>query len=58
MHQIKILIGSSCRLSKEALWTVKYAPQNLKELCGNSGMVEKLRQWLEAWYDVRIQCAM
>jgi replication factor C subunit 1 len=36
-------------LSKSALWTVKYAPQNLKDLCGNKGQVEKMQAWLEAW---------
>lgn len=32
------------------LWTVRYAPQNLKEICGNKGQVEKLQQWLHDWY--------
>ena len=31
------------------LWTVRYAPQNLKEICGNKGQVEKLQQWLLDW---------
>lgn len=31
------------------LWTVRYAPQNLKEVCGNKGQVEKLQQWLHDW---------
>ena len=31
------------------LWTVRYAPQNLKEICGNKGQVEKLQQWLRDW---------
>nr|ASF90187.1 hypothetical protein SPAR06058 [Bartheletia paradoxa] len=31
------------------LWTVKYAPTSLKEICGNKGTVEKLKQWLEDW---------
>lgn len=31
------------------LWTVRYAPQNLKEICGNKGQVEKLQQWLHDW---------
>ncbi|KAI0031291.1 replication factor RFC1 C terminal domain-containing protein [Vararia minispora EC-137] len=31
------------------LWTDRYAPQSLKEICGNKGQVEKLLEWLEAW---------
>lgn len=31
------------------LWTVRYAPQSLKDICGNKGQVEKLRQWLHDW---------
>ncbi|KAJ8591861.1 DNA replication factor C, large subunit [Rhizopogon salebrosus TDB-379] len=28
------------------LWTTRYAPQSLKEICGNKSNVEKLQQWL------------
>ncbi|KAF7984338.1 hypothetical protein HWV62_15345 [Athelia sp. TMB] len=31
------------------LWTTRYAPQNVKEICGNKGQVEKLQNWLNAW---------
>ncbi|BGP18533.1 hypothetical protein JCM10213_002954 [Rhodosporidiobolus nylandii] len=31
------------------LWTTKYAPHRLADICGNKGHVEKLRKWLEAW---------
>ena len=31
------------------LWTVRYAPQSLKEICGNKSQVEKLEQWLHDW---------
>ena len=31
------------------LWTVRYAPQNLKEVCGNKAQVDKLQQWLHDW---------
>ncbi|KDR74292.1 hypothetical protein GALMADRAFT_71171, partial [Galerina marginata CBS 339.88] len=34
---------------KTQLWTVRYAPQNLKDICGNKGQVEKLQQWLHDW---------
>jgi replication factor C subunit 1 len=37
------------------LWTTKYAPKTLKEICGNKGSVEKLGQWLEQWY---VLCAL
>ena len=32
------------------LWTDRYAPQTLKEICGNKGQVEKLQQWLNDWF--------
>lgn len=28
------------------LWTVKYAPTQLTQICGNKGQVEKLQRWL------------
>lgn len=31
------------------LWTVKYAPQKISDICGNKGNVEKLSKWLELW---------
>ncbi|SCV71538.1 BQ2448_3126 [Microbotryum intermedium] len=31
------------------LWTVKYAPTKLSEVCGNKSTVEKLSKWLQAW---------
>ncbi|KZT13273.1 DNA replication factor C, large subunit [Laetiporus sulphureus 93-53] len=31
------------------LWTDRYAPQTLKEVCGNKGQVEKLQRWLHDW---------
>ncbi|ESK94658.1 purine nucleotide binding protein [Moniliophthora roreri MCA 2997] len=31
------------------LWTTRYAPQTLKEICGNKDKVEKLLQWLNDW---------
>lgn len=31
----------------DALWTVKYAPRTLKDVCGNTGNVEKIKAWLE-----------
>ncbi|KTW28511.1 hypothetical protein T552_01770 [Pneumocystis carinii B80] len=36
------------------LWTTKYAPRSLKEICGNKGLVEKLQRWLRDWDQNRI----
>ncbi|KAG8981914.1 hypothetical protein FRC05_000056 [Tulasnella sp. 425] len=39
--------------ARSQLWTQKYAPQNLKEICGNKGLVEKLNNWLANWEKAR-----
>jgi len=31
------------------LWTTKYAPAKMSEICGNKGNVEKLQKWLQNW---------
>jgi replication factor C subunit 1 len=31
------------------LWTVKYAPQSLSQICGNKAPIEKLQRWLRAF---------
>lgn len=31
------------------LWTVRYAPQSLAQICGNKTAVEKLQRWLRAF---------
>ncbi|EPY53633.1 DNA replication factor C complex subunit Rfc1 [Schizosaccharomyces cryophilus OY26] len=31
------------------LWTTKYAPASLKDICGNKGVVLKLQKWLQDW---------
>ncbi|QRW02006.1 replication factor C subunit 1 [Ceratobasidium sp. AG-Ba] len=31
------------------LWTTKYAPQNMKEICGNKAVIDKLQLWLHEW---------
>ena len=42
--------GSTAKVSAESkLWTDRYAPQTLKEVCGNKGQVEKLQRWLRDW---------
>ena len=36
------------------LWTTKYAPQRLADICGNKSHVEKLQRWLENWFVPRV----
>jgi len=36
------------------LWTVKYAPTQIKDLCGNKTAIDKLQNWLRNWYDHRL----
>lgn len=31
------------------LWTVRYAPQSLNQVCGNKAQIEKLQRWLRAF---------
>lgn len=41
----------SDRPDSDKLWTVKYAPTSINQICGNKGQVAKLTRWLESWYD-------
>ncbi|KAJ7768179.1 replication factor RFC1 C terminal domain-containing protein [Mycena olivaceomarginata] len=41
--------GSKTVDPSSQLWTTRYAPQNIKEICGNKGQVEKLQEWLKDW---------
>lgn len=34
---------------KSDLWTTKYDPMDLTEICGNKGQIEKLSNWLGDW---------
>ena len=36
------------------LFTVKYAPSCIKEIIGNEGIIENVKQWLTQWDDVFI----
>lgn len=38
-------------LDSEKLWTVKYAPSKLEEICGNKSSVVKMTQWLSSWQE-------
>lgn len=31
------------------LWTSKYAPTAINQICGNKGQVEKIQKWLKGW---------
>ena len=35
--------------STTQLWTAKYAPTQVNQICGNKGQVEKIQKWLEGW---------
>lgn len=35
----------------DKLWTTKYAPNSLTQLCGNKGQINKLRVWLSNWFE-------
>lgn len=34
---------------EDKLWTVKYAPTSLQQICGNKTSVNKLKNWLSNW---------
>ncbi|KAJ9111852.1 hypothetical protein QFC20_002439 [Naganishia adeliensis] len=53
-RKVKVLgkTGTAVKAAPPAssqLWTTKYAPSNLKEICGNKANVERLGTWLESW---------
>lgn len=35
--------------SSAQLWTSKYAPSTMSQICGNKGQVEKIQNWLKGW---------
>lgn len=35
--------------SSSQLWTSKYAPTAMNQICGNKGQVEKIQNWLKGW---------
>ncbi|KIY43891.1 DNA replication factor C, large subunit [Fistulina hepatica ATCC 64428] len=41
--------GSTVIDPSSQLWTSRYAPTSLKEVCGNKAAIEKLHQWLVDW---------
>lgn len=42
-------VKPSDRPDAEKLWTVKYAPTKISQICGNKGQVQKLVKWLTNW---------
>ncbi|CCH63041.1 hypothetical protein TBLA_0J00410 [Henningerozyma blattae CBS 6284] len=36
---------------QDKLWTVKYAPTNISQICGNKTVVKRLTTWLANWDD-------
>ncbi|KAF9071137.1 replication factor RFC1 C terminal domain-containing protein [Rhodocollybia butyracea] len=50
MKEAKAAGGSSKVIDPSSqLWTTRYAPQSLKDICGNKAAVEKLELWLKEW---------
>ncbi|CDO93594.1 unnamed protein product [Kluyveromyces dobzhanskii CBS 2104] len=43
------LSSRSTVIDENKLWTTKYAPTDLKQLCGNKGAIQKLNSWLQTW---------
>lgn len=41
--------SSAAAIQDNALWTVKYAPQTMKDLVGNASSIAKLQAWLRDW---------
>lgn len=35
------------------LWTTKYAPTSMQQICGNKGQVAKIQKWLHEWHKNR-----
>lgn len=35
--------------SSSQLWTTKYAPSQINQICGNKAQVEKIQAWLKGW---------
>ncbi|KAI9690823.1 MAG: hypothetical protein M1822_008442 [Bathelium mastoideum] len=40
---------STAAANESRLWTVKYAPTQTSQICGNKAQVEKLQRWLKAF---------
>ncbi|KAF9135811.1 hypothetical protein BGW39_011400 [Mortierella sp. 14UC] len=47
----KVLAIDENKPTETELWTSKYRPKQIKDLCGNNAAVQKLVRWLENWSD-------
>jgi len=36
-------------IASSQLWTTKYAPTQVNQICGNKGQVQKIQSWLQQW---------
>ncbi|EOO00070.1 putative replication factor c subunit 1 protein [Phaeoacremonium minimum UCRPA7] len=45
--------GPAQPAANSQLWTTKYAPSQLNQICGNKGQVEKIQAWLKNWPKAR-----
>lgn len=52
-EQMKAKAAHGGPIVDSQLWTEKYAPTSIKDICGNKGLVEKLQRWLRDWYFLR-----
>ncbi|EEB05839.1 DNA replication factor C complex subunit Rfc1 [Schizosaccharomyces japonicus yFS275] len=52
-HAAKISATGENGAVDSRLWTDKYAPTSLKDICGNKGLVQKLQSWLHSWPNAR-----
>lgn len=44
-----LAVPTKANLTSSQLWTVKYAPSQMNQICGNKGQVEKIQKWLQGW---------
>jgi replication factor C subunit 1 len=46
----KVQAATGQALVDSQLWTEKYMPTSIKDICGNKSLVEKLQRWLHDWF--------
>ncbi|KAG0213881.1 hypothetical protein BGX28_003305 [Mortierella sp. GBA30] len=52
--EIKAVVKTEPRIDSDKpveqdLWTTKYRPMKIQDLCGNNAQIQKLQRWLEGW---------
>jgi len=55
LKPISELIKQRAEEGKGKMWVDKYAPQDSSEIIGNTGVINKLRQWIHDWERVVIE---